>query len=164
METKYYMLVGKCLSDDGIVRIEPCYRLDGNDRVYYFRVENRATREVAFHKATQSQIRQILERFYEQNSSYLSQQELLCLCFAKTSTEAAKHPPLKIDGDAPITIHIGGNVEHWGSRWLCYHYYKQGAMECEGSSEGDRYNQILTGLLEGAQIPSDDVPLRCKSA
>ena len=104
-----------------------------------------------------------MTRFYEQNSAYLAKQELLCLCFAKTSTEAAKHPPLKIDGDAPITIHVGGYVEKWRSRWLCYHYYKQGAMECEGS-ESDRYWQIVTGLLEGVQTPSDDVPLRKQSA
>lgn len=103
--------------------------------------------------------------FYENNTAREAiQEELLCLCFCMTSAEAAKHPPLSIEGDSPITIHVGGCEEHWGSRWLCYRFYKQGAMECEGSSEGDRYNQILTGLLEGAQIPSDDVPLRCKSA
>jgi len=103
--------------------------------------------------------------FYENNTDRNAiKAELMCICFDKTSAEAAKHPSLNIEGDAPVTIRVGGNEEHWGSRWLCYRYYKQGAMECEGTSEGDRYWQILAGLLEGAPIPSDDVPLRSKSA
>ena len=103
------------------------------------------------------------ERFYEQNTAYLFQQEAMCICFSKSSRDAANTPTLDIEGDAPITIHVGGFEERWQSRWLCYHFYKQCALMCEGS-ESDRYWQILTGLLEGEDVPSDDVPLRSKPA
>lgn len=118
-------------------------------------------READFYMENRSAYPQ--EEFYEHNSAYLSLQEELCICFAKSSRDAANAPTLDMAGDAPITIHVGGFEEHWQSRWLCYHFYKYCAMMCEGS-ESDRYWQILAGLLEGAPIPSDDIPLRSKSA
>ena len=103
--------------------------------------------------------------FYErQNSKYLATEELLTLLFSKSSEDAAKHPPLFLDGDDPITVCVGGREERWGSRWLCYRFYKQAALELDGKREGKRYRQILAGLLEGASIPSDGIPLHGKSA
>ena len=103
--------------------------------------------------------------FYENNTDRKAIDEgLMTLLFSMPSTEAAKLPPPGLKGDSPVTIHIGGREERWNSRWLCYRYYRRGAMECDGSSEGDRYWQIVAGLIEDMPIPSDDVPLRSKSA
>ena len=86
-----------------------------------------------------------------------------------TSAEASKLPS-PLNGkkhpmaafDTPITIHCGGEEEHWQSRFLCYHYYKTGANACDPySSEGERYWVIADTILTGARaIPSDGMPLR----
>ena len=86
------------------------------------------------------------------------------LMFCHSSAEAAAIPTLDLEGDSPITIHCGGNEEHWGSTWLAYKYYWQAYMEREGTSEGDRFLSIVTGLLTEEPIPSDSVPLRMPAA
>ena len=75
-----------------------------------------------------------------------------------TSLEASKVPPL-VEGDCGVTIHCGGREEHWGSRWLAYHYYLTAGLACDGS-EGDRYHKIADDLVLGIEIPSDGMPIR----
>lgn len=74
------------------------------------------------------------------------------------SREAAKAPPI-VEGDGPITIHCGGKEEHWGSRWLAYHYYSTAGMACDGS-EGARYSDIVAGIEYEYVTPSDGIPVR----
>ena len=101
------------------------------------------------------------ERFYGQTSRTLAAKVREAV--AMTSAEAAKLPATGLEGDTSVTIHCGGKAETWNSRYLAYHYYQTGALECDGSSEGDRYWQIVCGLYTGEEIPHDDIPIR-KSA
>lgn len=75
------------------------------------------------------------------------------------TSEVASKAPVTIKGDSPVTIHCGGSVEHWKSRWLAYKYYNYAAMWCEGS-ERDRYLDVVSGLMFGDRIPSDGMPVR----
>lgn len=89
-----------------------------------------------------------------------------------TSAEASKLPsPLKGKSnpmaafDTPITIHCGGEEEHWKSRYLCFRYYSAGSNACDpDSSECERYGEIADGVYFGDPIPSDGIPLRKKVA
>ena len=74
-----------------------------------------------------------------------------------TSAEASKLPS-PLNGkkhpmaafDTPITIHCGGEEEHWQSRFLCFWYYTTGASACDPySSEGERYGDIASYVFSG---------------
>lgn len=75
------------------------------------------------------------------------------------TSEVASKAPVKIKGDSPVTIHCGGNEEHWKSRWLAYQYYYTAGLACEGS-ESERYFDIVTGLMMNNDITSDGIPIR----
>lgn len=81
-----------------------------------------------------------------------------------TSEEAAKLPtPFKgavAEFDTPVKIHVGGFVEEWKSRFLCYHYYHNAGVGCLGSSEGSRYFDVAYGVYFGEDVPTDGIPLR----
>lgn len=75
---------------------------------------------------------------------------------ALTSREAAKLPSTGLAGDTPVTVKCNNREERWNSRYLAYHYYLAGAMECKGSSEGDRYFDIVIRLeCDGGDWVSD---------
>ena len=101
------------------------------------------------------------ERFYSQTSRALAAKVREAV--ALPSSEAARLPSTGLEGDTPVTVERYGKVEKWNSRYLAFHYYYAGAMECDGSSEGNRYWQVCGGLLMGEEIPHDDIPIR-KSA
>ena len=79
------------------------------------------------------------------------------------TSEVASKAPVKIKGDSPVTIHCGGNEEHWKSRWLAHKYYCTAALACEGS-ESERYFDIVKGLVLNDDIPSDGIPIRKRVA
>lgn len=98
------------------------------------------------------------ERFYGQTSRGLAAKVRAAI--AMTSADAAKLPSTGLDGDTSVKIRCGGKEQTWNSRYLAFHYYHAGAVACDGSSEGSRYWQVCIGLLEGEEIPHDDMPLR----
>lgn len=100
------------------------------------------------------------ERFYGQTSRALAAKVRFAV--AMTSADASKLPATGLDGDTSVKIRCGGKEQTWNSRYLAFHYYYAGAMQCEGS-ESNRYWQVCSGLLMGEEIPHDDIPIR-KSA
>ena len=101
------------------------------------------------------------ETFYGQTSRALAAKVRAAVALA--AKDAARLPATGLEGDSSVTIRCGGTEETWNSRYLAFHYYYAGAMACDGSSEGDRYWQVCGGLLNGEDIPHDDIPIR-KSA
>ena len=98
------------------------------------------------------------ERFYEQTSRALAARVREAV--SMTSADAAKLPSTGLDGDTSVRIWCGGKEETWNSRYLAFHYYYEGAMANNGTSEGNRYFRICECLMKGEAIPTDGVPLR----
>lgn len=96
------------------------------------------------------------ETFYGQTSRTLA--AMVRKAIKMTSGDAAKLSATGLDGDTSVTICCGGKTEKWNSRYLAFHYYYMGGMVNDGTSEGDRYWQICSGLLMGAETPHDDIP------
>jgi len=102
-----------------------------------------------------------MEKFYNQEPN--AREAKTVRWALQQTSEVASKAPVKIKGDSPVTIHCGGNEEHWKSRWLAYQYYCKAGLACEGS-ESQRYFGIVTGLLMNEDIPSDGVPIRKRVA
>lgn len=81
---------------------------------------------------------------YKQTSRTLK--AMVRAAVALPSSDAAKLPATGLAGDTPVTVKCYNKEERWNSRYLAYHYYLAGALECAGSCEGDRYWNIAARL------------------
>lgn len=78
---------------------------------------------------------------------------------ASVSCHTAARVKSGIKGDYPITVHCHGEAEFWESAYLAYHFFKTGAICCEGS-ESRRYWDIVTDIESGNTTASDGDPIR----
>ena len=92
------------------------------------------------------------ERFYGQTSRALAAKVREAV--ALPSKEAAKLSTTGLEGDRPVSIECYGRTDRWNSRYLAYHYYFEGARQCDGS-EADRYWNICGNLLLGYENVND---------
>ena len=70
------------------------------------------------------------------------------------SAEAARLPSTGLDGDKPVTVECYGKKEQWQSRYLAFHFYAEGASQCDGA-EAERYYTICGNLLLGYENAND---------
>lgn len=92
------------------------------------------------------------DRFFSQTSRALAAKVREAV--ALPSSEAARLPSTGLEGDTPVTVECYGKVEKWNSRYLAFHYYSTGALQCDGS-EAERYTFISGGLLLGHDKVND---------
>ena len=74
--------------------------------------------------------------------------------FTMSSRDAAKIET-GLKGDGPVKVVCYDRVDRWKSRYLAYHFFKFGAICCDGC-ESERYWSIVTDLEFGREIASDD--------
>ena len=92
------------------------------------------------------------DRFFSQTSRALAAKVREAV--ALPSSEAARLPSTGLEGDTPVTVECYGTVEKWNSRYLAFHYYSTGALECDGA-EAERYTFISGNLLLGHDTAND---------